>query len=185
MSEWGRYGNRLKIGGVKVTIDGSPQGRTAYLTTPYLTGGPGGEEDWRGELTAPPEVIEQAVSVVYDLDVPLNLHANGDAAIDALFAAHEKVAADDPGKDRNVTMIHAQFARRDQLDKFVEYQVTPSFYTLHTYYFADAHIANRGARAGRVHQPDARRHRQGPGGDQPHGFLRGAAGSDVCAVECG
>jgi predicted amidohydrolase YtcJ len=144
VSEWGSYRNGLKIGGVKVTIDGSPQGRTAYFTTPYLTGGPGGEENWRGELTAPPEVIEQAVHAVYDLGVPLNLHANGDAAIDAFFAAHEKVAAGDLGKDRNVTMIHAQFARPDQLDKFVEYQVTPSFYTLHTYYFADAHIANRG-----------------------------------------
>lgn len=144
VGEWGSYRNGLKIGGVKVTIDGSPQGRTAYFTTPYLTGGPGGEDNWRGELTAPPEVIEQAVSTVYDLGVPLNLHANGDAAIDAFFAAHEKVAAGDLGKDRNVTMIHAQFARRDQLDKFVEYRVTPSFYTLHTYYFADAHITNRG-----------------------------------------
>jgi len=41
-------------------------------------------------------------------------------------------------------MIHAQFTRKDQLDKYVEYKITPSFYTLHTYYFAEAHIANRG-----------------------------------------
>jgi predicted amidohydrolase YtcJ len=26
----------------------------------------------------------------------------------------------------------------------VQYKVTPSFYTLHTYYFAEAHLANRG-----------------------------------------
>jgi predicted amidohydrolase YtcJ len=26
----------------------------------------------------------------------------------------------------------------------VEYKIRPSYYTLHTYYFADAHIANRG-----------------------------------------
>jgi predicted amidohydrolase YtcJ len=141
---WGRYENRLKIGGVKVTIDGSPQGRTAFFTTPYLTGGPGGEKDWRGELTAPQDVVTRAVKAVYELGVPLNLHANGDAAIDAFFTAHESAAADDPGRDRRVTMIHAQFARKDQLDKFVKYKVTPSFYTLHTYYFAEAHVANRG-----------------------------------------
>ena len=141
---WGKYENRLKIGGVKITIDGSPQGKTAFFTKPYLTGGPGGEKNWSGELTAPEPIVTKAVKVVYDLGVPLNLHANGDGAIDAFLRAHEKVAADDLGKDRNVTMIHAQFARKDQLDKFVQYKIRPSFYTLHTYYFAEAHIANRG-----------------------------------------
>ena len=144
VSDWGKYDNRLKIGGVKITIDGSPQGRTAYFTTPYLTGGPGGEKDWRGELTFPQETINQMVEKVYDLGVPLNLHANGDGAIDAFFTAHEFAAAGDLTKDRHVTMIHAQFTRPDQLDKYVEYKITPSFYTLHTYYFAEAHIANRG-----------------------------------------
>ena len=89
VASWGRYDKRLKIGGVKITIDGSPQGRTAYFTTPYLTGGPGGEKNWRGELTFPQEMVNQMVKRVYDLGVPLNLHANGDAAIDAFFTAHE------------------------------------------------------------------------------------------------
>ena len=144
LASWGRYDNHLKIGGVKITIDGSPQGRTAFFTTPYLTGGPGGEKNWRGELTFPQDTINQMVKRVYDLGVPLNLHANGDGAIDAFLLAHETVAADDPGKDRDVTMIHAQFTRPDQLDKYVKYRITPSFYTAHTFYFADAHIANRG-----------------------------------------
>jgi predicted amidohydrolase YtcJ len=144
VSGWGKYHNRLKIGGVKITIDGSPQGRTAFFTTPYLTGGPGGEKDWRGELTFPEDTVEQMVKRVYDLGVPLNLHANGDAAIDVFLKAHEYAAADDLGKDRHVTLIHAQFTRKDQLDKYAQYKVVPSFYTLHTYYFAEAHIANRG-----------------------------------------
>jgi predicted amidohydrolase YtcJ len=141
---WGKYDNRLKIGGVKITIDGSPQGKTAFFTKPYLTGGPGGEKDWSGELAAPQETINKAVKAVYDLGVPLDLHANGDGAIDAFFRAHESAAAGDLGRDRHVTMVHAQFTRKDQIDKFVQYKVTPSFYTLHTYYFAEAHIKNRG-----------------------------------------
>ena len=141
---WGRYENGLKIGGVKITIDGSPQGKTAFFTTPYLTGGPGGEKNWKGELTFPQEVIDKAVKTVYDMGVPLNLHANGDGAIDAFLVAHVRAAAGDLSKDRNVTMIHSQFVRKDQLDKYVTYKIRPSFYTLHTYYFAEAHIANRG-----------------------------------------
>ncbi|NGX17185.1 amidohydrolase [Wenzhouxiangella sp. XN24] len=141
---WGEYRKRLKIGGVKITIDGSPQGRTAAFTTPYLTGGPSGEENWKGELFAPQEVINQGLKKVYGLGVPVTFHVNGDAAIDSLITAHEFAAADDPTRYRNVTAIHAQFTRRDQIDAFVEYQIRPSFYTLHTYYFAEAHIANRG-----------------------------------------
>jgi predicted amidohydrolase YtcJ len=110
---WGKYDNRLKIGGVKITIDGSPQGKTAVFVKPYLTGGPGGEKDWRGELAASQDVINKAVKAVYDLGVPLNLHANGDGAIDAFFKAHEFAVAGDLGTERNVTMIHAQFARKD------------------------------------------------------------------------
>ena len=144
VSMFGKYIDRLKIGGVKITIDGSPQGKTAFFTTPYLTGGPGGETNWRGELTFPEETVKQMVKRVYDLGVPLNLHANGEAAIDTFLKAHEFAAADDLGRDRRVTLIHAQFTRPDQLEKYVKYKVTPSFYTLHTFYFAEAHIANRG-----------------------------------------
>ena len=141
---WGKYDSHLKIGGVKITADGSPQGKTAFFSSPYLTGGPGGEQNWYGEPTFPEDTLTHMLKKVYDLGVPLNYHANGDAAIDMLLRAHESVAAESLGKNRNVTIIHAQFARKDQITKFVKYKMTPSFYTLHTFYFAEAHIANRG-----------------------------------------
>ena len=31
-----KYDNHLKIGGYKTFLDGSPQGRTAWMRTPYL-----------------------------------------------------------------------------------------------------------------------------------------------------
>lgn len=141
---WLQYHNRFKIGGVKITIDGSPQGRTAYFTNPYLTGGPGGEKDWRGELTFPQDMVNEMVKRVYDMHVPLNLHCNGDASIDAFLMAYEYARAGDYSTPWNVTTIHSQFMRKDQMDKFVKYMVRPSFYTLHTYYFYEAHLKNRG-----------------------------------------
>jgi predicted amidohydrolase YtcJ len=145
VSTWGRYEKGLKIGGVKITLDGSPQGRTAAFTTPYRTGGPAGQKNWKGELTFPQEEANRFLKQVYDLGVPVLVHVNGDAAIDSLLRAHEFAAAGDPAKERNVTAIHAQFIRKDQVQKFAEYHIRPSFYTLHTYYFAAAHAANRGA----------------------------------------
>lgn len=144
LSTWGTYNKRLKIGGVKITIDGSPQGRTAFFTQPYLTGGPGGEKDWRGELSFPQDTVNQMIAKVYGMGVPLFLHANGDAGIDAFFKAHEFAAAGDLTKDRHVTMIHAQFTRKDQIPTYLKYKIRPSYYTLHSYYFAEAHIKNRG-----------------------------------------
>ena len=143
-SEWLVYNNNLKIGGVKITVDGSPQGRTAAFTTPYLTGGPGGEDNWFGELTFPQETCNEMVKRVYEMDVPLILHCNGDAAIDTFLEAYEYARDGDFSKPWNVTTIHSQFIRKDQIPKFVEYGVRPSFYTLHTYYFYEAHLENRG-----------------------------------------
>lgn len=141
---FGTYVNGLKLGGVKITVDGSPQGKTALFTTPYLTGGPGGEENWRGEPLFPEEEVKAMVKQVYDLNLPLNLHANGDAAIDLFLRAHQYAAGDDPARPRRTTVIHSQFVRPDQLDKYVEWSIIPALYTEHTYYFADTHILNRG-----------------------------------------
>lgn len=141
---FGTYRDRFKLGGVKITIDGSPQGRTAYFTTPYLVNGPDGQQDWRGELGFPQSVIDDWFTKVYDLGLPLNIHANGDAAIDVLLAAHVVAAGDEPDRDRRTVAIHSQFVRADQLDRFVEYRIIPSFFTEHTFYFGDAHIRLRG-----------------------------------------
>lgn len=143
-TEWGKYNKGFKVGGVKITIDGSPQGKTAYFTKPYLTGGPGGEKEWKGELTFPQDMVNQMVKKVYDLNVPLNLHCNGDASIDAFLTAYEYARAGDYSRPWNVTTIHSQFMRKDQMAKFVKYNIRPSFYTLHTYYFYEAHLNNRG-----------------------------------------
>ncbi|VXB16824.1 conserved hypothetical protein [Flavobacterium sp. 9R] len=144
LTEWTKYNKGFKIGGVKITTDGSPQGRTAYFTTPYLTGGPGGEKNWKGELTFPQDMINKMVKKVYDMNVPLILHCNGDGSIDAFLKAYEFARAGDYNKPWNVTTIHTQFMRKDQIPKFVQYKVRPSFYTLHTYYFYEAHLKNRG-----------------------------------------
>ena len=129
---------------MKITVDGSPQGRTAFFTTPYLTGGPGGEKDWKGEPTFPQHIVNSMVKRVYELNVPLLVHCNGDAAIDAFLTAYEHARGGNYSRPWNVTTIHTQFMRRDHIPKFVQYKVRPSFYTLHTFYFADAHLANRG-----------------------------------------
>ena len=138
------YKNRLRIGGVKVLMDGSPQGRTACFTTPYLTPGPAGQKNWRGELSFPQATLNEMVKKVYDGGATLFVHCNGDAAIDALLEAHRFASGDDPAKPRGTVGVHSQVIRRDQLAKYKAWGITPSFFTIHCFYFGDTHIANRG-----------------------------------------
>jgi predicted amidohydrolase YtcJ len=139
-----KYEGRLKLGGIKVTIDGSPQGRTAHFTTPYLTGGPAGQTDWKGEPTFPVDTIRKMVKSVYDAKLPLIIHCNGDAAIDNFLDAHEAALGDSKDGDHRSGIIHCQFVRPDQLDKIAAWKIIPSFYTEHTYFFGSTHVKNRG-----------------------------------------
>ena len=90
-------------------------------------------------------MLNTLVKQVYDMNVPLIVHTNGDAAVDMFLTAYEAARAGDFSRPWNVTTIHTQFMRKDHIAKFVKYQIRPSFYTLHTFYFATAHRNNRGA----------------------------------------
>ena len=139
-SSFGAYRNRAKLGGVKITLDGSPQGRTAYFSTPYLVDGPEGQHNWRGELPFAQDTVNSWFARAYELGLQAIVHVNGDAAIDVLLEADRAAGV----ADRRTVSIHSQFARRDQLDSFARQHIIPSFFTSHAYYFADAHIRLRG-----------------------------------------
>ncbi len=144
VSTFGKYDKHLKLAGCKILADGSPQGKTAFFTTPYLTGGPSGEKDWKGEPTFTQDMLNSMFKTCYDNGLQVIAHANGDAGIDAVLKAHEFAAPDSLDKDRRTTIIHSQFVRKDQLQKYVDYKMIPSFYTEHTFFFGEAHIKNRG-----------------------------------------
>lgn len=55
-----------------------------------------------------------------------------------------KAAGADPTRDRRTVGIHSQFIRPDQLAKYKEYRIVPALFTLHTYFFYDTHVLNRG-----------------------------------------
>ncbi len=140
---FGKYSGRFKLGGIKVTTDGSPQGRTAFFTKAYIGGGPGGEKDWKGEPLFPQAELDEFVKMIYDNKLQLFIHCNGDAAIDMFLASHEK-AAKDRKADLRTTVIHSQFVRKDQLEKYAAYKIVPSYYTEHCFYFGETHIKLRG-----------------------------------------
>ena len=138
----------FRLGGCKIVSDGSPQARTALFTAPYLVPGPSGEHDWHGTALMNQQQLDQQFANCYDRDLQVIIHANGDGAIDMAIAGHAAyLAANDeqPGQvDRRTTIIHSQFVRQDQLDAYQQYAMVPALFTQHTFFFADAHIRQRG-----------------------------------------
>ena len=133
------YRNRLRIGGAKLSLDGSPQGKTAWLTRPYHVPPAGAPADYRGLQTAPTDATIEAVSRCFERNWQILMHANGDAAIDLMIAAvREATRRHGPG-DRRPVMIHGQTLRADQVDPVRELGIFPSLFPMHTFYWGDFH----------------------------------------------
>ncbi|MEC3907917.1 amidohydrolase [Tamlana sp. 2201CG12-4] len=143
----GKYTDGLKIQGVKIIQDGSPQGKTSYMSKEYLTGGPAGETNWFGEPTLTREQFTQLFQKTWNAGLQPFTHVNGDAAIDDLIYALESVGAT-ADQDRRTVTIHTQFQRPDQIEKFVQYGISPSYFTNHCFYWGDEHLANQGQERG-------------------------------------
>ncbi|MBA6413152.1 amidohydrolase [Parahaliea sp. F7430] len=141
--QYADYHKRLKLAGIKLIVDGSPQGKTAYFTEPYLTGSPSGEADWRGEPVAPAEEVESLIGAVYEKGMRAFVHANADAAVDILLDAHKK-HLDKAGDDPRTVIIHSQFIRQDQLEDYARFGMVPAFFSNHAFFWGDVHLNNLG-----------------------------------------
>lgn len=141
------YKNGFKVQGTKIIADGSPQGKTAYFTQPYLTQVEGCDKDCTGLPSLSQDTLNDLFELAYQADNQLFIHANGDASIDMIIKAHEYAAKSlqQPlDKDRRTVVIHSQFVRPDQLQTFKKYNIEPSFFTNHAYFWGDVHVENLG-----------------------------------------
>ena len=133
------YDRHLRIGGIKLSLDGSPQGKTAWLTRPYLQPPHGQDANYRGYPIMEDESVLSLVQAAYARDIPVIAHANGDAAMDQLIAAVAAAREQLGPADRRTVIIHAQTAREDQIEQFEALGMVPSYFSAHTFYWGDWH----------------------------------------------
>ncbi len=138
------YRNGVRVAGVKFVLDGSPQGRTAWMTEPYREGPPGASADYRAYPTLDPDFYRVRAAELIRAGVPFLAHANGDAAIDLMIegvagALRELEGEGKPAPDHRSVAIHAQLARPDQLDAMKRLGIVPSFFAAHPFFWGDWH----------------------------------------------
>lgn len=133
------YEGHFRVGGIKLILDGSPQGKTAWLTKPYVVPPAGQETGYSGYGTYTDAGVEALLEEAHARGIQVIAHVNGDRAIDQLLDLEAKVFAPYQDQDVRTVAIHAQTAREDQLDEMAALGIIPSFFAVHPYFWGDWH----------------------------------------------
>ncbi len=133
------YENGVRVGGAKLTIDGSPQRFTALRDRPYFAPVGNYPPGWAGYSSATPEQTQDAVRWAYENGIQILTHANGEGASDMLISAIEAAQAEFGTPDTRPVLIHGQFQREDQVAAYQRLGVFPSLFPMHTFYWGDWH----------------------------------------------
>lgn len=137
-----QYWNHMKLGGRKVILDGSPQGKTAWLSKPYE-----GEQEYRGYPAMRDSEVKGYAADAIKSGMQILAHCNGDAASGQWIESFEnamKQCGVSAGDDLRPVMIHCQTVRKDQLLKMKQIGMIPSIFVDHVYYWGDIHLKNLG-----------------------------------------
>lgn len=144
----GKGDDMLRVGGVKVFLDGSAGGRTAWMTKPYE-----GEPDNIGVQMLPDEVVYAAVKDYHDRGYQMVCHAIGDGAIEQLITAYENALAGNPDPDRRHRIEHCGFSTPEQHARMKAAGILPAPQMAFIHDFGDSYIAVLGEERGRPSYP--------------------------------
>lgn len=147
----GYRNGRLRVGGLKLQLDGTPQGETAWLTEAYfntLDNPPG----WAGFGQMPDDVVQNYLAQAAANGWQVIAHCNGDAAVDQLLRNVAAINRIYGTVDRRTTCIHAQISREDQIASMAALKIRASFFPGHVPDFGDfyANVALGPARAANI-----------------------------------
>ena len=92
---------RLRVGAIKVFVDGGFTGPAAYTIEPYR-----GETEYRGILERPEEELRTIVQQGHDMGWQLGFHAIGDAAIEIAVNAFVDAIESNPKDDHRYYLNH-------------------------------------------------------------------------------
>lgn len=130
----------FKIGGIKIFLDGSPQGRTAWMRTSYKD-----DPSYYGYGTMNDDEVCDALELAAKEKAQLICHCNGDGAAEQFIRCLEKTEKEYPVlKELRPVVIHGQLLGKDQVPRLKGLGAMVSFFIAHIYHWGDIHIENFG-----------------------------------------
>lgn len=132
----GMSSDRLRLGAVKVIIDGSVQGFTARLRWPgYYSGAP------NGLWYVSPEQLLELYELALAQDVQIHTHNNGDEATELALDMMERALRKQAHPDHRFTLQHTQLADASQYRRMRKLGLCVNVFSNHHYYWGDQHLA--------------------------------------------
>ncbi|MFK7858733.1 MAG: amidohydrolase [Granulosicoccus sp.] len=126
----------IAIGAIKLIADGSPQGRTAWLSEPYLHDESLGD-GYRGFANIEEKTLHKLILKFHRAGFQLALHGNGDAAIQSIIDGLVAAQSLYPRTDARHFIVHAQTITHSQLEMLSRLDVAVTFFPTHTFYWGD------------------------------------------------
>ena len=128
--------DRLRLGIVKIVVDGSIQGFSARLKWPgYYNGAP------NGLWYVAPEQLRAVLAGSLEHGIQIHAHTNGDEATDLMLDCVEEALTRFPVRDHRFTIQHGQLANAAQFRRMKALGMCVNLFPNHHYYWGDQHYA--------------------------------------------
>ena len=114
------YDEMLWLRGVKAFMDGGMLTGSAFMRQPWGLSKIYSIDDpaYRGVRFIEPEKLYQIAKLALANDLQFTAHSQGDAAVDAMVDAYERINRDDfPVRDRRPSITHASFMSQEAIGK--------------------------------------------------------------------
>ncbi|MFO1110407.1 MAG: amidohydrolase [Bradyrhizobium sp.] len=131
-----RATDRLRLGKIKVVVDGSIQGFSARLKAPgYYNGSP------NGLWYVAPEQLRDILERSLTAGVQVHCHTNGDEATDLVLDMLELALRKHPSPNHRFTLQHCQLASQAQFRRMRSLGMCVNLFPNHHFYWGDQHYA--------------------------------------------
>ena len=138
----------LRIGGLKMAIDGGTTPHTAYMYEPYE-----GESEVVNYNRLGLDDLYRYFRAAQELGWDVGIHCCGDAAQDMAVDAFAQVARAAPRSDARHNIIHAYFPTPRALDQMAEYDVAAVLQPTFIYWEGDLLFRDVGERRAQNYKP--------------------------------
>ena len=128
--------DKLRLGRIKVVVDGSIQGFSARLRAPgYYNGAP------NGLWYISPEHLRYILDHSLQKGIQVHTHTNGDEATALVLDTMEAALRDHPSGDHRFTLQHCQLADTAQFRRMKKLGMCVNLFANHHFYWGDQHYA--------------------------------------------
>lgn len=127
---------KIRMGPVKIVMDGSVQGYTAVLSSGYVNPpAPGANPIWN----VPADSLFALAQPFWNAGIRLAVHVNGDSATQVLIRTVARLQAAHAWADHRTTFEHNPAARPDQYAAIAELGATVNLFAGHIWYYGPEH----------------------------------------------